>query len=177
MYFFDSLIQKRFFRISKTSIFRGEVTDRSTIKITAYDMQVAMFDHNTFYNSRNPKMATLMFLIYTFVVNVVYVNLLIAIMTNTYARVRENEGLRFLINKAKLIDELEMTLPVWLTRNDWCVLIQLQVSIWSTPLECYIFKHGYQKNVVDLMNVPTQEHIRLTRYISKRYSTIDKPLE
>lgn len=86
---------------------------------TMFEFLVAMFDHNTFYQSSNPAMSVTLFTIYTFVVNIVLVNLLIAIMTNTYSKVTENEGLRFLINKADLIDELELSLPMWLTQADW----------------------------------------------------------
>ena len=93
---------------------------RSLKHLLIVELTSSRFDHNTFYNSKNPTAATIIFVVYTFTVNIVYVNLLIAIMTNTYARVTENEGLRFLINKAELIDELEMTLPAWLMQSDWC---------------------------------------------------------
>jgi len=44
----------------------------------------------------------------------VLVNLLVGIMSTALNRVTEHEGLKLLLSKAQVIDELEATLPRWL---------------------------------------------------------------
>lgn len=44
---------------------------------------------------------------------------MIASMTNSFSKVTQDEGLRFLHSKAEIIDELEATLPGWLKARAW----------------------------------------------------------
>ncbi|KAI8473618.1 MAG: hypothetical protein J3K34DRAFT_518899 [Monoraphidium minutum] len=80
---------------------------------------LAMFDYNVFYNSTNPTAAMILFIIFEFVMNVMMLNIMIASMTNSFSKVTQDEGLRFLASKAEIIDELEATLPGWLKARAW----------------------------------------------------------
>lgn len=75
---------------------------------------LAMFDYNTFYGSSNPVATMILFVIFEFIVYIILLNVLIAVMTSAFNKVTEDEGLRFLISKATIIDELETTLPKWI---------------------------------------------------------------
>ncbi|KAG2492014.1 hypothetical protein HYH03_009743 [Edaphochlamys debaryana] len=83
----------------------------------AYMLQ--MFDYNVLYGSTHPVMAMILFMAYELMVAVLLLNIMIALMTSAFARVNSDEGLRYLIYKAEVIDELESTLPRWLMRADW----------------------------------------------------------
>ncbi|WIA29571.1 hypothetical protein OEZ86_012064 [Tetradesmus obliquus] len=84
-----------------------------------YSFMLAMFDYNVFYNSTNPTAAMLLFIAFEFVMNVLLLNVLIASMTNSFSKITQDEGLRFLCSKAEIIDELETTLPDWLRSPAW----------------------------------------------------------
>ena len=46
-------------------------------------------------------------------------NIMIALLSSAFAKVTQDEGLRFLVSKAESIDELETTLPRWLRPASW----------------------------------------------------------
>ncbi|KAL4440082.1 hypothetical protein ABPG75_003083 [Micractinium tetrahymenae] len=60
--------------------------------------------------------ASLLGVLFVFVLGTILLNMLISIMTNTLDKVTENEGLRMLLSKAQAIDELESTIPGWIER-------------------------------------------------------------
>ncbi|KAL6754495.1 hypothetical protein V8C86DRAFT_331024 [Haematococcus lacustris] len=80
---------------------------------------LAMFDYNIFYNSTNPVSAMLLFIVFEFVMNVMLLNIMIAVMTSSLSKATWEEGHRFLLSRAALIDELEATLPRCLRRPAW----------------------------------------------------------
>ncbi|KAJ9510387.1 hypothetical protein QJQ45_015853 [Haematococcus lacustris] len=80
---------------------------------------LAMFDYNIFYNSTNPVSAMLLFIVFEFVMNVMLLNIMIAVMTSSLSKATREEGHRFLLSRAALIDELEATLPRCLRRPAW----------------------------------------------------------
>eukprot|EP00775_Hariotina_reticulata_P003763 gene3763-4022_t len=84
-----------------------------------FSYMLAMFDYNVFYNSTNPTAAMLLFIMFEFVMNVLLFNVLIASMTNSFSKITQDEGLRFLCSKAEIIDELESTLPAWIKSPRW----------------------------------------------------------
>ncbi|GLI67207.1 hypothetical protein VaNZ11_011131, partial [Volvox africanus] len=101
---------------------REEFADFSTLwhsfaSMFAYMLQ--MFDYSVLYNSTHPVLAMILFMAYELMVAVLLLNIMIALMTAAFARVSADEGLRYLIYKAEVIDELESTLPAWLMRSAW----------------------------------------------------------
>ncbi|GIL53385.1 hypothetical protein Vafri_9025 [Volvox africanus] len=101
---------------------REEFADFSTLwhsfaSMFAYMLQ--MFDYSVLYNSTHPVLAMILFMAYELMVAVLLLNIMIALMTAAFARVSADEGLRYLIYKAEVIDELESTLPPWLMRSAW----------------------------------------------------------
>ncbi|GFR50461.1 hypothetical protein Agub_g12683, partial [Astrephomene gubernaculifera] len=101
---------------------REEFSDFSTLwhsfaAMFAYMLQ--MFDYSVLYNSTHPILAMVLFMSYELMVAVLLLNIMIALMTASFARVSADEGLRYLIYKAEVIDELESTLPRWLLRPAW----------------------------------------------------------
>ncbi|KAL4438682.1 hypothetical protein ABPG77_006286 [Micractinium sp. CCAP 211/92] len=74
-------------------------------------------DLNPLYeHAHNPVAASLLGVLFVFVMGTILLNLLISIMTNTLDKVTENEGLRMLLSKAQAIDELESSIPGWIER-------------------------------------------------------------
>lgn len=74
-------------------------------------------DLNPLYeDNRNPVAASVLGVLFVFVLATVLMNLLISIMTTTLDKITENEGLRMLLSKAQAIDELEATIPSWVER-------------------------------------------------------------
>ncbi|PSC73953.1 WD-40 repeat [Micractinium conductrix] len=74
-------------------------------------------DLNTLYkDAHNPVAASVLGVLFVFVLATVLMNLLISIMTNTLDKVTENEGLRMQLSKTQAIDELEATIPPWVER-------------------------------------------------------------
>eukprot|EP00887_Chlorella_sp_A99_P000537 scaffold17.g537.t1 len=67
-------------------------------------------------HARNPVAGSILGVAYVFVLGMVLGNLLIGVMTNTLERVTKNEGLRMLLSKGVVIDEIELTLPRWVER-------------------------------------------------------------
>ncbi|KAL6778251.1 TRP11A [Auxenochlorella protothecoides x Auxenochlorella symbiontica] len=63
------------------------------------------------HKSHNPVTASLLGVGFVFVMGVVLMNLLIGILTASLERVTDNEGLRMLLSKAQVIDEIDSTLP------------------------------------------------------------------
>ncbi|GLC34362.1 hypothetical protein PLESTB_000737500 [Pleodorina starrii] len=101
---------------------RDNFADFSTLwhsfaSMFAYMLQ--MFDYSVLYNSTHPILAMVLFMAYELMVAVLLLNIMIALMTAAFARVSADEGLRYLIYKAEVIDELESTLPRWLMRPAW----------------------------------------------------------
>ncbi|KAL3131635.1 hypothetical protein ABBQ38_007932 [Trebouxia sp. C0009 RCD-2024] len=81
--------------------------------LTMFNFMVSGFEFGIFYDCHNPQAAILLVVLYMFVVAVIFLNLLVGIMTDSWSKVKENEGLRFLCSKAEVIDEIESTVPQW----------------------------------------------------------------
>lgn len=71
-------------------------------------------DFEVLWKSSVPMAASLLCVIYNFMLAIVFLNLLIAVMSESYARVMVREKGRFRAAQAQMIDELEVTLPPWL---------------------------------------------------------------
>jgi hypothetical protein len=63
---------------------------------------LAMFDYSVLYGSSNPNAAMVLFMVFEFIMNVMMLNILIAVMTNSFAKVSEGEALRFLRHRAEV---------------------------------------------------------------------------
>ncbi|KAA6418224.1 MAG: WD-40 repeat [Trebouxia sp. A1-2] len=86
--------------------------------LTLFSFMMTGFEFGIFYDCSNPEAATILMVLYMFVVAVIFLNLLIGIMADSWKTAKENEGLRFLTSKAGVIDELEYTMPRWLKRRN-----------------------------------------------------------
>lgn len=106
--------------------------------VTMFSFMLGGFDTNIFYKEQDPKPAVsvLFFVTYEAVMAIMLLNLLIAIMTDSYSKVMEDEHLWNLCSKAQIIDELETTMPAWLVRR------------WN-PAYIHILKLG-SKNDIDI---------------------------
>ncbi|GBF94613.1 hypothetical protein Rsub_06728 [Raphidocelis subcapitata] len=71
-------------------------------------------DFGLLWKSSVPVAASLLCFVYNFVLAIVLLNLLIAVMSDSYGRIMEREEGRFRAAQAQMIDELEVTLPPWL---------------------------------------------------------------
>eukprot|EP01047_Picozoa_sp_COSAG01_P034425 COSAG01_NODE_2584_length_7418_cov_4.468643_5_plen_1380_part_01 len=69
-------------------------------------------------------MSLLMLCIFLFVVSIVLLNLLIAIMGDSYEKVKENENLHALHERAKIIVEMEQQHPSWHTFHEFMHVIE-----------------------------------------------------
>lgn len=85
--------------------------------VSMFSFMLGGFDFHVFFKSKNPEAAVCFFVLYEFIMAIMLLNLLIAIMTDSYSKVMENEHLWNLCSKAQIIDELETTLPKWLVRR------------------------------------------------------------
>ncbi|CAD7972208.1 unnamed protein product [Amoebophrya sp. A120] len=72
-----------------------------------YVLMLGDWDVNLFTLSEHPRLATVLFCLFTFVMVIVLFNLLIAIMSDTFERVRENEEHTFLRTRADMICDLQ----------------------------------------------------------------------
>lgn len=103
---------------------------------------LAMFDLNVLYNSTNPRAALLLWTTFEFIISVLLLNVLIAVMTASFNKVTQDEGLRYLCTKAHIIDELESTLPRW-----------AQSSVWYPPFIHVLKVHPDSSYEVNLSSV------------------------
>lgn len=89
--------------------------------LTMFNFMVSGFEFGIFYDCHNPEAAIGLVVLYMFVVAVIFLNLMVGIMTDSWSKVKDNEGLNFLCSKAEVIDEIETTVPQWVKdRNpDW----------------------------------------------------------
>ncbi|GMH40202.1 hypothetical protein BSKO_08106 [Bryopsis sp. KO-2023] len=85
--------------------------------VSMFSFMLGGFDFHVFFESRHAVAAVCFFVLYEFIMAIMLLNLLIAIMTDSYSKVMENEHLWNLCSKAQIIDELETTLPKWLVRR------------------------------------------------------------
>ncbi|KAI3431652.1 hypothetical protein D9Q98_004699 [Chlorella vulgaris] len=67
-------------------------------------------------DAHNPMAASILGILYVFILATVLTNLLISIMTTSLEKVTKDEGLRMLLSKAQAIDELEATIPPFVER-------------------------------------------------------------
>ncbi|GMH44243.1 hypothetical protein BSKO_12177 [Bryopsis sp. KO-2023] len=105
-----------------------------TSLVSMYCFMLGGFDVKLFYMGSNELVSVSFFLLFESVMAVMLLNLLIAIMTDSYSKVMEDEQLWILCSKAQIIDELETTLPKFITKR------------WN-PSYVQILKVGPGKNV------------------------------
>jgi hypothetical protein len=74
---------------------------------TSFNMMMGGFDAELLNDAFSPALAWLVFFLYILIVNIVMLNLLIALMGGSYERVHEKAELETLKNRAKLILEYE----------------------------------------------------------------------
>ena len=66
--------------------------------------------------ARTQVTATLLAVIYAFVMGMCLSNMLVGLVTNELSRSSENQALKLLLSKVQIIDELEATIPRWIER-------------------------------------------------------------
>lgn len=72
-----------------------------------YVLMLGDWDLGQFVNTEHPMLATFLFVLFTFVMMIILFNLLIAIMSDTFERVRENEESTFLKTRAETICDMQ----------------------------------------------------------------------
>lgn len=70
-------------------------------------MMLGEFDTDQFFDSRQPVVCLLLFVAYMMAMMVILLNLLIAIMGDTYDKVTHTKEMQFLKTKARVIDDIE----------------------------------------------------------------------
>jgi hypothetical protein len=84
---------------------------------SVFTLAVGGPDMEPLWNSSVPVASTVLCIVCTLVITVIFLNLLIAIMSDSYSRIMDNEENRFRCNQAAMIDELEETIPSWMYDN------------------------------------------------------------
>ncbi|GMH44149.1 hypothetical protein BSKO_12083 [Bryopsis sp. KO-2023] len=81
--------------------------------ITTFSFMLGGFQTEYFFESHGwtPVASSLLFVVYEILIGITLLNLLVAIMIDAYAKIKKNESLLRDLNRAHVIDELEMTLP------------------------------------------------------------------
>jgi len=122
--------------------------------VTMFSFMLGGFDTNIFYENHDPDpiISVAFFVTYEAVMAIMLLNLLIAIMTDSYSKVMEDEHLWNLCSKAQIIDELETTMPSWLIRK------------WN-PTYVHILKLG-PKKAVNLDSLWDRLDLTETRLVS-----------
>jgi hypothetical protein len=73
-----------------------------------------MFDYSTFYEGSSiPGVTISLFIVYSLLSAVLLVNLLVAAMASAFQQHSEDTGLRLLLYKAQICDEMETVVPRW----------------------------------------------------------------
>ncbi|KAK9839401.1 hypothetical protein WJX81_000001 [Elliptochloris bilobata] len=75
------------------------------------------YDTEVYLKTHFPLATATLLCLFLFVVTVMLFNVLIALLTNASQKMTDNAGLRAVISKAQVIDELENTLPGWVKRQ------------------------------------------------------------
>ncbi|KAL4440087.1 hypothetical protein ABPG75_003088 [Micractinium tetrahymenae] len=85
---------------------------------------LAMFEHQfgdvemkPMWQSKSPKSATLLAVAYTFVQGTVVINLILGIVINSLDKIMEQQDYKMLLQRARVIDEIESTMPRWMQRR------------------------------------------------------------
>eukprot|EP00877_Chromochloris_zofingiensis_P000357 jgi/Chrzof1/10321/Cz04g37120.t1 len=76
-------------------------------------------DMEPLWASSVPYAATILCVFYTFVMSIMLLNLLIAVMSDSYSRIMDREESRYRSNQAVMIDELEATIPSFCYSSSW----------------------------------------------------------
>lgn len=85
---------------------------------------LAMFEHQfgdvemkAMWQSKSPKSATLLAVAYTLVQGTVVINLILGIVINSLDKIMEQQDYKMLLQRARVIDEIESTMPRWMQRR------------------------------------------------------------
>ena len=108
------------FGIAFFVLFRHDINNDEDIKenfervdralFTMFGMMLGEFEISWFYNSRLAVPALVLFVLYMISMMIVLLNLLIAIMSDTFDRVKDVEEVAFLHARATVIDDVESML-------------------------------------------------------------------
>ncbi|GMH44122.1 hypothetical protein BSKO_12056 [Bryopsis sp. KO-2023] len=85
--------------------------------VAMFSYMMGGFHFELFYDSSRSTAVIIFFLIYESIMAIMLVNILIAIMTDSYSLVMEEEQAWGLCSKAQIIDELETALPSFITQK------------------------------------------------------------
>lgn len=75
-----------------------------------FAMALGDFDIDFFYESKSEWILVFLFVMYMILMHIILINLLIAIMSNTYSQIQAKEELSFYIGRGKLIRDIELKL-------------------------------------------------------------------
>jgi hypothetical protein len=102
-------------------LFRRQTTSTYSswdVLFLMYQAMLGDFDTTDFDANPWPGLVRLLFVGFTFTVTVIMLNLLIALMTDIYGRVQRNVENEWLVERCKIILEVEALLPRYLTQSD-----------------------------------------------------------
>ncbi|CAD7696018.1 unnamed protein product [Ostreobium quekettii] len=108
------------FGIAFFVVFRHDVEENEDVSsqfgsvdralFTTFGMMLGEFDIQLFYTTKLPFVSLALFVVYMMAMMIVLLNLLIAIMGDTYDRVKNVEEVAFLRSRASVIDDIESML-------------------------------------------------------------------
>ena len=108
---------------------RPEVDSFSVTSVKTYSLLLSNYFLDDFLLTRNSIFTCLLFISFTFFVNIVLLNLLIAIMGELFDKIKENAKATFLFAKANLILEFESIMNVTEVKQKSRFPVWLQVLI------------------------------------------------
>lgn len=82
---------------------------RSVVSVVA--MSVGSFDHLMFWESSVAPLAIVLFSLFLVLVLILLLNLLIALLSDVYTKIKQSETLHLLRERAMLIEEIEASMP------------------------------------------------------------------
>ncbi|GAB4819760.1 hypothetical protein N2152v2_006806 [Parachlorella kessleri] len=86
--------------------------------LSMFEHQYGDIEMGKMYKSKNPITATILNVCYTVVMGLILINLLIGIVLNSLEKATEHQDVKMLLSKARIIDELEATMPAWLEKRN-----------------------------------------------------------
>lgn len=80
--------------------------------MTTFGMMLGEFDAGYFYYSDSSVVAIVLFMVYMIIMMVILINLLIAVMGDSFDRIKDQEEISFYVAKAKVIQDVESKFPI-----------------------------------------------------------------
>jgi len=103
------------FEVNETEVSeetKSSFSDFGTAVLTMFRMMLGDFDVSIFQDSTNPVMLQVLFYVYILVVTIVLLNLLIALMSDTYDKVSENLQSLYFMEQANVVFETESSMNI-----------------------------------------------------------------